>query len=62
MQIPVRLVVRHTVSELLHNCLLDPIGFLVCLRIVDGVERVFGAQYSPYGVEPLGNQLLPVIV
>lgn len=59
--IPVRLVVVHIKSGMLHNCCIEPHGWPVCLRMVGGGDKVFRAQYYVYKVKELCTNLPPVV-
>lgn len=56
----VRLVVLHVMSASLHSCLTKALGLPVRLGMVNGGEKVLGAQYSAYEVQELGHQLFSV--
>lgn len=59
--VPVRLIVRHVISESLQNSLFEHLGRPVYLRMVGGGEIVVGAQSFAYGVDENGDGLLPVV-
>lgn len=55
----VLLVVRQAFSEYLLSCLGKALSLSGCLPMVCCAEVVFGTQYFVYGVEELGEELLP---
>lgn len=45
----------------LHNCPTEALGLLVSLWMIGSGGMATEAQYSAYGVEKLGSELLPVV-
>lgn len=58
--VPAHLVVRHVASESQHSFLSEPLRSPARLRMVYSIETSFEARYFGYGIEKLGDELLPV--
>lgn len=58
---PAQLVVRNAILESLHSRLIILLGLLICLQMVGCGDVVFGAQFSAYRVEDLGDHLLSTV-
>ena len=60
-QVPIRLVIRSEVSQVLHNGLVKPFGLAIGLGVVVGGEVMPYPQESAYGIKELCRERLSVI-